>query len=47
MKLVTVVVYDIRISMKEDNPGLKNIKGDNYLWGTRISFLIGLTVVVL
>ena len=28
-----VVVYGLRMCMKEDNPGLKNIKGDNYLYG--------------
>jgi len=29
MKLFTVVVYDLRMCMKEDNLCLKNIKGDN------------------
>jgi len=30
IKFYTVVVYDLRMCMKEDNPGLKkNIKGDN------------------
>ena len=30
IKIYTVVVYDLRMCMKEDNPGLKkNIKGDN------------------
>ena len=29
LKLYTVVVYHLRMCMKEDNPGLKNIKGDN------------------
>ena len=35
MTLYTVVVhvvYHLRICMKGDKPGLKNIKGDNYLF---------------
>jgi len=32
MKLYTHVVLDLRIRMKEDNRGLKTIKGDNYLF---------------
>jgi len=29
MKLYTVVVYNLKMCMKEDNPGPKNIKVDN------------------
>ena len=29
MKLYIVVVHDLRVCMKEDNPGLENIKGDH------------------
>jgi len=29
MKLHTVVLYGVRLCMKEDNPVPKNIKGDN------------------
>ena len=29
MKLYTVTVYDMRMYMKEDNPGPKYYKGDN------------------
>jgi len=34
-KLNTVLVYDLRMCMKEDNLGPKNIMGDNCLCGTR------------
>ena len=34
MKLYTVVVYDLRMFIKEDNSGRKNIKGENYLCRT-------------
>ena len=30
MKVYTVVLYGLRMYMKEDNPGPNNIKGDNY-----------------
>jgi len=29
IKLYTVVVYDLRMCMKENNPGFNNSKGDN------------------
>jgi len=29
MKLYTFAVYNLRMCMKESNPGQKNIKGDN------------------
>jgi len=29
MKLNTVVLYDVRLCMKKDNPVPKNIKGEN------------------
>jgi len=29
MKLYTIVVYNLKMCMKEDNPSLKNIKVDN------------------
>jgi len=29
MKLYTVAVYDLMMSMKEDKPGLNCFKGDN------------------
>ena len=29
MTLYTVEVYNLKMYMKKDNPGLKNIKGDN------------------
>jgi len=29
MKLYTVAVYNLRICMKDDNPSLNYIKGDN------------------
>ena len=38
IKLYTVALYGLGICMKEDNPGLKNIKGDNYLCGMGLSF---------
>ena len=41
MKLYTVVVNNLRMCMKEDNPGPTNIKGDHYLFRTRVvSFVI-------
>ena len=36
MELCTVVVYDLRMCMKEDNPSQINIKGDNSM---EITFL--------
>ena len=30
MKFYTLAVYNLRMCMKEDNPGTKYIKGDNY-----------------
>jgi len=38
MKLYIVVVYDLRMCLKEDNPGQKkshgrSFKGDNYMCG--------------
>jgi len=33
--------------MMEDNPSSQNIKGDNYLCGLRVSFVIWITVTVL
>ena len=45
MKLYSQVVYNMRMCIKEDNPGLTKIKGDNYLFGTWSSFVIGLTVL--
>ena len=39
-------VYDLRICMKEDYCGLKNIKADNNLYGTVVSFVIWLTILV-
>ena len=29
MKLYTIVVYNLKIFMKDDDPGLKDIMGDN------------------
>ena len=46
MKLNTVVVYYLRMCMKEDNSSQKNIKGDNYLCKKGVSFVIWLTVLV-
>jgi len=40
IKLYTVALYGLGICMKEDNPGLKNIKGDNYLCGMGYLFVI-------
>ena len=41
MKLYTVVVYNLRMCMKEDNPGLKNIKREtNNSNGGEVSFVI-------
>jgi len=40
MKLYTVVVYDMRMCMKRDNPGWKSFKGDNHLCVTGVSFVI-------
>jgi len=41
MKLYTVVVYNLRMCMKEDNPGLKNIKREtNNSNGGELSFVI-------
>ena len=31
--MYTVVVYNLRTIMREDNPGLNYFKGDNYLGG--------------
>jgi len=30
MKLITVAVYDLRVCIKEFNPGLNNFKEDNW-----------------
>jgi len=40
MKLDTVIEYDLNMYMKEDNPSPKYIKGDYYLCGTGVSFVI-------
>ena len=32
MKIYTVAVYSLRMFMKEDNPGLNYIKGDNWIY---------------
>jgi len=36
MKLKTVVVYDSRTCMENNNPGLENINRDHSLCGTRV-----------
>ena len=46
MKLYTVVVYDLKMCMKENNRGLIYIKRDNYLSRTEVSFVIFLTVLI-
>ena len=46
MKLYIVLVNNIMMYMKDHNLGPKNIKGDNYLYGTDVSFVICLTVLV-
>jgi len=46
MKLYIVVVNNIMMYMKDHNLGPKNIKGDNYLYGTDVFFVICLTVLV-
>ena len=45
MKLYTVVVYHLRMCIKEDKSGLNNVKGDNKEF--RDPFVIWLTVLVL
>ena len=44
IKLYTVVVFNLR---KGENPGLKKIKGDNYLCRTWVLCVMRLTVLVL
>jgi len=40
MKLYIVVVYNLRMCIKEENPGSKCIKGDNYVCCTGVFFVI-------
>jgi len=40
MKLYTVVVYDLRMYMKKDILSPNYFKGDNYLCGIRVSFVV-------
>jgi len=47
MKLNTIFVYDLRMCMKGDNPGLKNDQGrqfkeDNCLFITLVIVLVGI-----
>ena len=46
MKLYTVVIYHLKISMKSENTGPKDIKENNYCKEQKVSFVILLTVVV-
>jgi len=39
MKHYTVVVKHLGMCLKEDNSGLNNFKGDNYLCGTGDTYL--------
>jgi len=48
IKLYTVVVFNLRMCMKEDNPSQKNIKGDysREIIICVVSFVIRCTVLV-
>jgi len=46
MNFCTVAVYNLMMSILEDNPGPKNIKGDNFLCETRGILCYILTDVV-
>ena len=51
IKLYTVVEYDLSEGVHVENPDPTNIKGDNskgdnYLYGTVVSFVIWLAVLV-